>query len=320
MTPPTKEELEAAFCWEADDQIPRRPEMTAFRRKARYHQARWREANHHPIGSQPIAPRPGDKVRSVGSRLPLEYARDSGANFLTSAALDAARARTAYIEARQSFDHQRLWADLLSSSALSFNLFGDLAADLARADRAVHRWFPDARGRVSEVRFAHSPGWFDPAYLNSLRSFDAVFTLDLDDGSRGIVAVNAKYHERNKSETPRTENLSLYGKVAKRSQAFAPGAIDTLKGRSDLCVLWLEHLLMFSMLQHPSDNWTWGRYVVVHPAENSDVFDLCNRYRTMLADDTTFVTMTLEQLLDTSTLPRSTIAALRDRYVLESRR
>ena len=206
MTPPTKEELEAAFCWEADDQIPRRPEMTAFRRAARYHQAQWREANRHPIGTQPISPRPGDKVRPVGSRLPLEYARDTGANFLTPAALDAARARTAYIEPRQSFDHQRLWADLLSSSAVSFNLFGDLAADLARADRAVHRWFPDAPGRVSEVRFAHSPGWFDPAYLHSLRSFDAVFTLDLDDGSRGIVAVNVKYHERNKSETPRPEN------------------------------------------------------------------------------------------------------------------
>ena len=57
------------------------------------------------------------------------------------------------------------------------------SADLARADRAVHRWFPDAPGRVSGVRFAHSPGWFDPAYLNSLRSFDAVFALELDDGS-----------------------------------------------------------------------------------------------------------------------------------------
>src|SRR4029078_1193612 len=164
-----------------------------------------REAHHHPIGTQPIAPKPGeDRVRPVGSRLPLDYARDTGANFLTPAALDAARARTAYIEPRQSFDHQRLWADLLSSSAAAFNLLCDLAADLARADRAVHRWFPDAAGRVTGVRFAHSPGWFDPAYLNSLRSFDAVFTLDLDDGTRGIVAVNVKYHERNKSEIPRT--------------------------------------------------------------------------------------------------------------------
>ena len=318
MTPPTKEELEATFCWETDDAIPRHPTMTAFRRESRYHQARWREANHLPIGTQPIFPKPGDtRVRPLGSRLPLEYARETGANFLTSAALDAARARTAYIEARQSFDHQRLWADLLSSSALSFNLFGDFAADLARADRAVHRWFPDAPGRVSGMRFAHSPGWFDPDYLNSLRSFEAVFILDLDDGSRGIVAVNVKYHERNKSEIPRPENHALYGKVTSRSRAFAPGAIETLKGRSDLCVLWLEHLLMLSMLQHPTDKWTWGRHLVVHPAGNSDVADLCSRYRTMLADETTFTTMTLEHLLDTGTLLKPTISALRARYLAE---
>ena len=31
---------------------------------------------------------------------------------------------------------------------------------------------------------------------------------------------------------------------------------------------WLEHLLLLSMLQHPSGEWTWGRYVVVHPAGN----------------------------------------------------
>src|SRR3954471_6588590 len=144
MTPPTRDDLEAAFCWEADDQISGRPAMTAFRQAARYQQARWREAKQHPIGTQPIAPRPGQPVRRIGSRLPLDYARESGANFVTPAALDAARARVAYIEPHQTFDHQRLWADLLSSPALSFNLFGDLAAKVTLADRAVRRWFPDA--------------------------------------------------------------------------------------------------------------------------------------------------------------------------------
>ena len=320
MAPPTKEDLQAAFCWEADDQIPRRPEMTAFRREARYHQARWREANQHPIGTQPLVPKPGTRVRSVGSRLPLEYARDTGANFLTPTALDAVRARIAYVEARQSVDQQRLWADLLSSMALSFNLFGDFAADPALADRAVHTWFPDSPGRVSELRFAHSPGWFDPAYINSLRSFATVFVLDLDDGSNGIVAVSVKYHERNKAETPRPENLDRYGEVAERSGVFAPGAIDTLKQRGDLCVTWIEHLLLFSMLQHPSGRWTWGRYVVVHPAGNCDAADACARYRAMLADEGTFATMTLEQLLDSETLPAPTVAALRDRYLIGSRR
>ena len=35
--------------------------------------------------------------------------------------------------------------------------------------------------------------------------------------------------------------------------------------------MWLEHLLLLSMLQHPSRTWSWGRYVVVHPAGNSEL-------------------------------------------------
>src|SRR3982750_2590483 len=102
-------------CWEAEDQVPRRPELTEFRRRLRYHQAQWREAKRHPIGSQPIAPRPGAPARPVGSRLPLAYARETGANFISAGALDAAKARTSIVEPHQSFDHQRLWADLLWS-------------------------------------------------------------------------------------------------------------------------------------------------------------------------------------------------------------
>src|SRR6476660_6382669 len=131
---PTREELEAAFCSEADDHVPRRPAMSAFRQDARYHQALWREAKHHPIGTQPIVPKAkGPPARKVGSRLPLDYGLSTGANFLTPAALTAARTRTSYVEAHQTFDHQRLWADLLSSMALAFNVFGDLAADMSRA-------------------------------------------------------------------------------------------------------------------------------------------------------------------------------------------
>jgi hypothetical protein len=307
---PSREELEAAHCWEAEDRVPGRPEMTDFRRSVRYRQAQWREANGHPIGSQPIVPRAGKPARPVGSRLPLAYARETGANFLTAGALEAVRARTSMIEPRQSFDHQRVWADLLWSPALAFNLFGDLAADLALADRAVHTWWPDAPGTVSDVRFAHSPGWLDPSYLNSLRAFDAAFALD-----RGVVGVVVKYHERSKPEIPKPTNLPRYLEVADRSGVFEPGATDAVKGRSDLAVMWLEHLLLLSMLQHPSGEWSWGRYVVVHPAGNTDVADLCARYQALLAHRSTFVSMTLEELLDTGALPKKTIVALRGRYL-----
>jgi PD-(D/E)XK nuclease superfamily len=312
----SRQELQAAHCWEADDRVPRRPAMTEFRRRLRYHQAQWRAANRHPIGSQPIAPPPdGGPARLVGSRLPLAYAKETGANFLTAGALEAARTRTSTTEPHQSFDHQRLWADLLWSPAMAFNLFGDLAADLQLADRAVHTWLPDAPGTVCEVRFAHSPGRFDPAYLNSLRAFDVAVVLDLHQGTHGIVGVDTNYHERAKPETPKPSNLWRCLEVAEGSGVFKPGAIDAVKGRSDLAVMWLEHLLLLSMLQHVSGSWGWGRYVVVHPAGNSDVAEACARYRALLVDQSTFSSATVEGLLDAGALPTPTVAALRDRYI-----
>ena len=239
----TEEELEAAYCWEPGDLVPGRPAMTDYRRALRYHQARWREAKGHPIGSQPIVPREGKPSRPVGSRLPLDYARQTGATFVTAGGHEAAKARTSIIEPHQTLDHQRLWAELMWSPTLGFNLFGDLAVDHALADRAVHTWWPDAPGVVTEVRFAHSPGRLDPAYLNSLRAFDAAFVLDVGDGRNAIVGVDTRYYDWTKPETPRPDNMWRYLEVAERSGAFRPGATGALEARSELCVLWLEHLL-----------------------------------------------------------------------------
>ena len=79
--------------------------------------------------------------------------------------------------------------------------------------------------------------------------------------------------------------------------------------------MWLEHLLLLSMLQHVSGRWRWGRYVVVHPAGNSDIADACARYRDLLAERSTFASMTIEEVLNTNVLPTETTAALRERYL-----
>jgi hypothetical protein len=310
----SKEELEAAHCWEADDRVPRRPELTEFRRRLRYHQAQWREANGHPIGSQPIMPKPKGPMRLVGSRLPLAYATETGANFLTARALAAARARTSIIEPHQSFDHQRLWADLLSSVSMGFNLFGDLAADPGLADRAVHTWWPDVPGTVRELRFAHSPGRLDPAYLGNLVDWDVAFVLDLGDGAEGIVGVVTAYHEVNRPQPPKPKRLPRYRGVTQTSGIFGPGALDAVNG-TELIHIWLRHLLVLAMLQHPSRTWRWGRLVVVHPAGNTDYADVCSRYRPLLVDQSSFASLTVEELLDADVLPTNTTTALRERYI-----
>jgi hypothetical protein len=311
----SQEELEAAYCWEESDRVPGKPELTEFRRALRHHQARWREAHGHPIGSQPLVPRPGGQSRPVGSRLPLPYARETGATFLTPAAREAAEARTAFVEPHQSLDHQRLWAELLWPATLAFNLFGDLAADLALADRAVRAWWPDVPGTVSGVRFAHSPGRLDPEWLGNLVDFHAAFVLDLGDGSRGIVGVVTAYQDVNRRQPPKPTRLPRYREVTDRSRLFRPEALDGVNG-TELIHLWLDHLLVLSMLQHGSREWHWGRLVVVHPAGNTDFADACGRYRALLRDDATFTSSTIEALLATGVLPRATDAALRERYVL----
>ncbi len=316
LAEPTRQELEAAHCWEADDLVPKRPETTAYRRRMRLHQARWREAGGHPIGTQPIVPKAGQEVRPVGNRLPLDYAKSTGATFLTQAANDAATNRfsAAAKEPQQSLDAQRTWADLLWPTAFCFNLLGDLAADLALARTAVAAWFPDAPGTVSEVRFEHSPGRLDTDYLGNLCAFSAAFVLDLGDGERGIIGLKVAYADWNKRQPPKSERLPRYIAVSERSAVFGPDWLPAVNG-TELVHVWLEHMLVHSMLQHPSGAWRWGRYVVVHPTGNVDFADTCTAYRSLLDDPSTFASMTVEDLLGGGVLPSATVTAFRDRYL-----
>jgi hypothetical protein len=300
---PSRAELEAHHCWEPVDAVPGRPAMTAFRRRARLHQARWREARGLPIGTQ--------RGRPVGSRLALDDARATGATFLTRAARAAATARLATKERHQRLDAQRFVADLLSPEAFACNVFADVTTD------AVRTWWPDTPGTVRDVRFQHSPGRLDRAFLGNLSTLGAAIELDLGDGTIGVLGVATPYHAWAKPEIPKPENLDRYLAVADRSGAFAPGELRLDDGtRSPFTVMWLTHLLVLSMLQHPSGRWRWGRLVVVHPAGNVDHADLAAAYRTHLADPSTFDSLTLESLLDAGALPARTSAALRRRYVV----
>lgn len=296
MEEPAREELEAAGCWEASDRVPADPVTTAFRRAARLHQARWREAHGHPAGTQPLNPKPGRPSRTVGSRLPTGYARETGAAFLTPTARAAAEARTALTEPHQTFDRQRLWADLLWAPALAVNVFAGVD------DATVHRWWPDAPGTLAAVRFEHSPGRLDPAYLGNLSSFAAALELDLGGDGRGIVGVRALYADEVKRETPKPRNLPRYREVAERSGVFAAGAIPD-GAPSDLTEIWLDHLLVLAMLQHPGERWRWGRMVLLHPGGHARAADAAARYRALLGpDDTTFATLVLEEALTTPEL------------------
>jgi hypothetical protein len=285
--------LRAACCWFKVDHVSNDPETTEWKRRARKRQADWREKRGLPMGTH--KPPKSDTPVPNGSRILLSQAEGRRANFVTSAAFDAALARVNAPEKHQLLKEERLWSDLLSSMPMCFNVFGDLHADQARAREAVRAWWPDIPGGNVAVIFEHSPGRCDMSFIGTKTSMDVAFEVP---SANAILAVETKYHEHVKrGERLRKEALDRCKEVAERSGIFAGTWRDALPN-SDLEQIWLDHLLVLSMLQHPSRRWIWGRFVLVYPSENPSFARAAARYRAFLRDTSTFEARTLESLLD----------------------
>ena len=309
-------ELSARFCFESVDRVGRDPETTAFKRQARFHQAVWRESHGLPIGTQPTRPKPGGSSRPLGSRIEIDHAYATGANFLTDAALEAVRHRLANPEPKQTLNVDRLYADMLSSMPMCFNLFGPVSQDLKAASAAVSKWWPDAPGSVQTVRFEWSPGRQIPGrFLENRSAFDVAFELTLANGTSGVIAVETKYHEDCRRESRPSDNrMRRYAYVTLQSGIFRDDALDTVVG-THLQQIWLDHLLALSMLQDVEGSWTWAKFVLVHPEKNPSFARAAEEYAQTLLDPSSFETKTIESLLDADALPLETAIAFRDRYI-----
>jgi len=314
MKQPAPQLLRDHHCWFGVDSAPRDPETTAWKRSARLHQAGWREAREYPIGAQPYS---GDTdATPVGSRPGLDFAQKHGKNFLTHRVLAAVRWRLAHPERGEMLSEDRLWADLLSSMPMCFNLFGDLHDDSDAATRTAMALWPDAPKGRARIRFEYSPGRGDPEFLGNRSAFDAAFEIALEDGSHAIIGIETKYHEHAGPEAkPKPVRLARYEEVTERSGIFISGWRDRLVG-TELQQIWQDHLLVLSMLQHPSKGLSWGRFVLVYPA-NNPVFDrVAAEYRKALRDTSTFESRTIESLLTVpDAFDEAMVPSFRERYL-----
>ncbi len=306
-------ELTTQHCLEPVDHVAGDAQTTAFKRRARLQQAHWR--GDRPIGHQPIRPCPGER-RELGSRLQVDYAFSSKANFLSDNIRQAVRDRLDNPQRHQTLNTDRLHCDLLSSMPMCFNLFGELWADLALADRAVHAWWLDVPGRVSAVRFEWSPGRCVPGkYLENRSAFDVAFELELPGGQRGVLGVETKYHEHCKAEAvPRPHRLARYELVAEKVNIMSTETMQRRVLGTDLQQIWLDHLLALSMKQ-PLGEWKYVRFVLVHPERNPSYAKAAERYASLLTDASTFGVCTIESLLRKKVLPEPTATAFEQRYL-----
>ena len=313
--PVSAEDLASASCAFGVDRVSARPDVTEFKRRARWQQAWWRVQRDLPMGEH-RAPRSTVPTPN-GSRVDETWARESGCNFLSPAIRRAVATRLGRPQPHQTLSEGRLWADLLSSMPLCFNLFGELDSDHARLAAAVDKLWPDHPGDPDHLQFEWSPGRRDPLYLNNRSAFDAAVVLRLGHGERGVIGIETKYHEdirRERSPDPESR-LPRYREVTERSHVFRSGWEAKLIG-TDLQQFWLDHLLVLSMLQHPNAGWSWGRFSVVYPACNPSVRDAAARYSDVLTAQDTFEARTIEELLDANVLHEAaTRQAFRDRYL-----
>ena len=185
-----RENLALHYCGENVDRVGRDPAMTRFKRRARLQQALWRESQGLPIGTQPTRPKPGPASRPLGSRVEISAAYDLKCNFLSAEARRAVTNRLGHPQKHQTLNTDRLFADLLSSMPMCFNLFGPLSSDLQLASDVVEHWWPEEQARVEDVRFEWSPGRRIPGrFLENSSAFDAALVLSKSASSKGFLGV-----------------------------------------------------------------------------------------------------------------------------------
>jgi hypothetical protein len=308
---PDRAALEAAHCWFDTDRVTGSPEMTEFKRTARWRQHQWARAQGLALGQherQGVTYPNGSKI--------AETPENRLANFLSEAIVAAVEHRLSTPEPDQTLNERRLRYDLLSSMPMCFNLFGEIAQDPERAARTASLLCGSDRG-PTEVRFEHSPGRRQADYLGDRTAFDVALLVGNPDSPRAIIGVETKYHEHAAAEAipDRERRLPRYREVAETSEVFTPGWDKHVLG-SPLQQLWRDHLLVLAMLQHPDGQWSDGRYVLVHPERNRSFAELAARYREVLRDDATFDVRTVEELVDSDVLHGSATAQrFRDRYL-----
>jgi hypothetical protein len=213
----------------------------------------------------------------------------------------------------------RLYADLLSSMPLCFNLFGPLWATPGLAPELLRTWSQGMATVAQTVRFEWSPGrLLAGRFLENRTSFDVAVDFSLPDGTVGTIGVETKYHEHCKREhAPSAQRLQRYREVTARSGVFKPGAMEVLAG-GPLQQIWLDHLLALSLLQDAECPRRWVKFILIHPAKNPSYARAAADYRAHLEDSSTFDVMTIEELLALAALPEPFARDFRQRYLWEA--
>lgn len=259
-----------------------------FRRQARILQSVWRVEQ----GYEALV----EGGRRRGARLPMPWARDSLANYLTDTihkvvkaeVLDPIKSEGKLYGKPRIFDH------LLSSQPLCFNLFGELQRDLPLATAVLRDLSQGRTGEVTAIEFEHSPGRGDAAYLGDHSAFDVYVEYVPPGGGRGFVGIEVKYHEDLKGSP--SPHKPRYDEVADMMGCFDAEARLRLRDMP-LQQVWRDHLL--AGITRQVDAFDDGFFVFLCPEANTDCAEAVTAYEGCLTRDDTFAPWGLGEFVET---------------------
>ncbi|ESX54730.1 hypothetical protein X760_27835 [Mesorhizobium sp. LSHC422A00] len=247
------------------------PLDTRFQSCARLLQAVWRGRKGFAVGSYS---RGTENPRILGSRLDSSAAR-AGVNYLRPDIAKLVRREMAYRERGALIDEARAWENLLSSSALVFNLFGPMKLDLVLAKKVLKAAFGIDAKQVEAVHFETSPGRGDDAYIGDHTALDVLIAYTGKDAKSGFIGIEVKYSEsRPGTATPVKER---HLEVARRSKLFVDPD-DSALHQAPLRQFYAEHTLCYSMV-HERRHFDRGAFVVVSPTLNHEMAATIETYR-----------------------------------------
>lgn len=223
---------------------------------------------------------PAKAVR-LGSRLAPAAAR-AGANFLPGV---VAHVRQALLFRQRGalFDEDRLYGNMLSSTAALMNLLAPLACDLDLATRVFRILLPRVHSvtgiayEISPAREEQGRRGVTPAYLGDATAWDALVTIIDDQGREGWLAIEAKYVGM---AGPAAAPRPRYAEAARVSGLYRDPEAAALR-RPGLEQLMREHLLLDLSVRHGlADRAT---FVLLAPATNDRARAASRLYAEQLA-------------------------------------
>jgi hypothetical protein len=261
-------------------------DRTDFASKARLLQSIWRTEK-------------GYKFDKYGNFLELNFAKETGANFLTNGIFEIVKqeVQNKNIDGKV-IKEPRIWNNLLSSQPLAFNVFGELKLDLKLASLTFKALYPDRKIKnVTAIEFEFSPGRKSLKYTGDSSAFDVFVVYENEFGEDCFFGIEVKYAE-NLFDEPATHKQT-YEEISIQSEIFNMSMLDKLKEKP-IQQIWRDHLLVLSMFIKNKDYKT-GDFIYLFPSENDNCKSGIEQYSQTFKSgkDSYFKPLTLEKLIDT---------------------